>query len=235
MKKKLLLLFSIIFGIVSNMNADDFILRCEGRTFFCFSNAATWDPSLQKHIIDLNQCSLLLGEVLCVAPPCQVQVSWIAPDCEGTISGGGGENNTTNYVANILSLSGDQRTYSLMTNPPRPITLESTLFDCSGWVHFVMLQINPDLANSLGQTTATMQSYISSNGGYHSVPVVGDMAMWNTHVEFVVGYDGTYVTLSGARGDNLDPVPTTTGSTWLTLDRMDDINSTGFLGFWTVQ
>ena len=97
-----------------------------------------------------------------------------------------------------------------------------------------LLQLNPDLASSLGTYTGTMQSYIENHGGYHSTPMAGDLAMWNRHVEFVVDYDGTFITLSGSRGSDGSLVPRNEGENWLTKNRMNDI-APGFIGFWTVE
>lgn len=134
-------------------------------------------------------------------------------------------------VATTLSL-GDSLIFTHGT--VRPITSNTTVFDCSGWVYFVLLQINPTLANSLGQNTSSMQSYISLHGGYHTIPADGDLAVWNSHVEFVVNYDGTHVTINGSRGDDGDQIPTSTGGSYLTPTTMTQI-APNFLGFWTIQ
>jgi hypothetical protein len=241
MKKKLFILVSLIFVLVSNMKADDFILRCEGRTFFCFSSAATWDPSLQKHIIDLNQCSLLLGEVLCVAPPYQVQVSWIAPDCEGTIGGGGGGNNA-NYASSIVSITTDP-SWLFIRGTQRPITLESTVFDCSGWVYFVLLQAAPAIATAICSdgyiNVAKFIDYTNShcNGIRAANPQIGDLILWEGHIEIVVSVNGNAITMSGSNGSNGSSVPKISGEGgWLTVgsSALENFGDGDFLGFFTL-
>lgn len=123
----------------------------------------------------------------------------------------------------------------------RPVTPQTTKFDCSAWVYFVISKIDINVANSLCSspgyvTTASIKSYIAHQGGsYHATPEIGDLAVWSGHVEFVVNYDGTHVTISGSRGADGSPVPRTTGEDYLTPDTMNQINTSGFLGFWTIQ
>jgi surface antigen len=120
----------------------------------------------------------------------------------------------------------------------RPITLQSKVFDCSGWVYFVLLNLNSTLANKIGQNTTTMKAYISSHGGLHSNPQVGDLAVWGGHVEFVVSVSGNKIEISGSNGATGGAVPKVSGTGgWLTVgsSALNNFGSGGFLGFWTIQ
>ena len=139
----------------------------------------------------------------------------------------------SSIVSTTLSYTGQ-----FTRGPLRPVTLNSTEFDCSAWVYFVLLNINPTLANQIGSNTTSIQSYITSNGGYHNNPQVGDLVVWGGHVEFVVSVSGNAIEISGSNGPNGGAVPKVSGTGgWLTVggQQLNSFGAGGFLGFFTIR
>jgi hypothetical protein len=123
-----------------------------------------------------------------------------------------------------------------------PVTLETKVFDCSAWVYFVILNLDKDLAKAISSngtpTTTAFKNYIEAHGGFRTNgPKVGDIVMWNGHIEIVVEADGNNFVMSGSSGATGSDIPRTEGEGWLDTEHYKDGSwpwgNGYFLGFWT--
>ena len=123
----------------------------------------------------------------------------------------------------------------------RPIvynpTMGSTHFDCTGWLSYVFNKMGySEFSKASAGATSGVEVYARKNCGIRkSDPRVGDVAIWNGHVEIVVGVNGQAFKTSGSSGRGGAPIPSTKSFPGFNDPHLKYYGSGTFLGFWTPQ
>jgi hypothetical protein len=218
-------------------------------------NCCCEDPSINIIECYCNACRVFydcdFGCLYCTDGNSTGEAGWDDPDGDDPFDGGssggggsstggssgGGSGGSTSISGQSIANKSLQYTGQFTRGVVRPVTLQTTKFDCSGWVYFVLLNLDPTKANALGSSTTSIKNYIYANGGFRTTnPKVGDLAVWNTHVEIVVAVSGNAIEISGSNGADGTSVPKHYGvGGWLTISTMNQINTSGFLGFATIN
>lgn len=126
-------------------------------------------------------------------------------------------------------------------SPARPLgtispTAGKSQFDCSAWVYYCLSQSYPGLAKAIGSNTSSIKSYAQGHGGVRTNnPAVGDLALWQGHVEIVTGVNGQAFNTSGASGRSGSPIPSAKSFTGINDKAIKWYGNGTFVGFWTPQ
>lgn len=125
------------------------------------------------------------------------------------------------YKAQGIKYSQAQRSFG-----PRPSTKKS---DCSGFVTSVLDSVGANCLFSSGRNTASMKPLMNARGGYHQVPLKGDIVMWGGHTGIITNKvcpkNTAELVAMGNSGCSA------TGC--ITVAAMKKWGSGGWLGFWT--
>ena len=71
--------------------------------------------------------------------------------------------------------------------------------DCSGFIIRIYNELYPALVTKIGVATSVMVTYANGHGGIRKdKPLIGDLALWEGHVEFVSAVNGTSFSTFGA-------------------------------------
>ena len=113
----------------------------------------------------------------------------------------------------------------------------SSEIDCSGFVLKVLNELHSSIPLKIGNSTNAMITYAKANGGIRkSNPQVGDLALWEGHVEFVSSTSGLAFSTFGASSNkkNNGITPSEKAFTSVNDPKLAYYGSTKiFLGFFT--
>lgn len=146
---------------------------------------------------------------------------------------------TLSKTGKYLRGSGAAQTRPIDMSP----TQGETRFDCSGWVGYCLNQSYPNLYTALQiGPTSNIEAYGRLHGGVRtSSPLVGDLALWDGHVEIVTAVNGDAFQTSGSTGSasKNTPVPSKKNFTSTSDPQLKQYGANApkgvFKGFWTPQ
>lgn len=131
------------------------------------------------------------------------------------------------------------------------LNYDDTFCDCSEFVLRVLKDSDPEIykklvevdeaGNTFGSTSTIRKGIENMGDSFRKTdPKVGDLIMWEGHVEFVNTVEGQKFTTLGAGGGNGTIVPRIMGISrngyhWLNTSygKIEDLGSGKYLGFWT--